>query len=174
MNPVFGHVFIVTHIYVLYHITQYIILHSYGGNMKKASRNGFSPEEQMELLKNPYTRTVTDTMIKFTDEFNDLFIKRHSQGTGPSIIFKDCGYDLDVIGSKRVVNYYNRLQRTYRYHTLIEQTHLSKNNNDNKKDYKSMPPSKAIEAMQHETTYLRQEIEFLKKIISLINKKPRN
>ena len=142
--------------------------------MKKECKNGFTIEEQMELLKNPYTRTVTDTMIKFTDEFNDLFIKRHSQGIGPSMIFRDCGYDLNVIGSKRVVNYYNRLQRTYRYQTLIEQTHLSKNTNDEKKDYKSMPTSKAIDAMQHEITYLRQEVEFLKKIISLINKKQKN
>jgi len=44
--------------------------------------HGFTPEEQIELLKNPYTRSVSEWMIKFTDEFNDLFIKRHSQG-GP-------------------------------------------------------------------------------------------
>ena len=108
---------------MVYHITYYINSHDYGGNMKKVCKNGFTPEQQVELLKNPYTRTVTDTMIKFTDEFNDLFIKRHSQGVGPSMIFRDCGYDLNVIGSKRVVNYYNRLQRTYRYKTLIAQTH---------------------------------------------------
>ncbi len=142
--------------------------------MKKVCKNGFTPEEQVELLKNPYTRTVTDSMIKFTDEFNDLFIKRHSQGVGPSMIFKDCGYDLSIIGSKRVVNYYNRLQRTYRYQSLIAQTHLSENKLESKKDYKTMPPSKAIETMQYEITYLRQEVEFLKKIISLINKKQKN
>jgi hypothetical protein len=34
-----------------------------------------------------------------------------------------------------------------------------------------MPPTLAIEAMQHEITYLRQEVEFLKKIISVMNKK---
>lgn len=142
--------------------------------MKKVCKNGFTPEEQIELLKNPYTRTVTDSMIKFTDEFNDLFIKRHSQGIGPSMIFRDCGYDLNVIGSKRVVNYYNRLQRTYRYKTLIAQTHLTENKCDAKKDYTTMPPTKAIDAMQHEITYLRQEVEFLKKIISLTNKKQKN
>ena len=66
--------------------------------MKKVCKNGCIPEEQVELLKNPYTRTVTDSVIKFTDEFNDLFIKRRSQGVGPSMIFKDCGYDLSIIG----------------------------------------------------------------------------
>ena len=142
--------------------------------MKKSSKKGFTPEEQLELLKNPYTRTVTDSLIKFTDEFNDLFIKRHAQGVGPSMIFKDCGYNLRIIGSKRIVNYYNRLQRTYRYQSLIAQTHLSDTPVESKKDYKSMPPTMAIEAMQHEIIYLRQEVEFLKKIISLINKKQKN
>lgn len=142
--------------------------------MKKSTKKGFTPEEQLELLKNPYTRTVTDSLIKFTDEFNDLFIKRHAQGIGPSMIFKDCGYDLSVIGNKRIVNYYNRLQRTYRYQTLIAQTHLADASTESKKDFKSMPPTMAIEAMQHEIIYLRQEVEFLKKIISLINKKQKN
>ena len=142
--------------------------------MKKKIKKGFTSEEQIELLKNPYTRTVTDSMIKFTDEFNDLFIKRHSQGIGPSMLFKDCGYNLNILGSKRIVNYYNRLRRTYRYQSLIAQTHLAENTKDIKKDYNSMPPSIAVEAMRHEITYLRQEVEFLKKIISLINKKQNN
>lgn len=86
--------------------------------------NGFTPEEQIELLKNPYTRTVSEWMIKFTDEFNELFIKRHSQGVGPSAIFRDCGYDLNILGSKRIVNYFNRLQRTYRCQNQTQQTHL--------------------------------------------------
>jgi hypothetical protein len=37
-----------------------------------------------------------------------------------------------------------------------------------------MPTSKAVEAMQHEIKYLRQEVEFLKKIISLINRKQKD
>lgn len=133
--------------------------------------NGFTPEEQMKLLKNPYTRTVSEWMIKFTDEFNELFIKRHSQGVGPSAIFRDCGYDLNVLGSKRIVNYFNRLQRTYRYQKQTQQTHLSAPDSGAKHDYGSMPPIQAFEAMQHEITYLRQEVEFFLKIISVMNKK---
>lgn len=141
-----------------------------GDPMRKVV-NGFTAEEQIELLKNPYTRTVSASMIKFTDEFNDLFIKRHSQGVGPSMIFRDCGYDLNILGSKRIVNYFNRLQNTYRYQQQIHQTHLSKERDHLAKDYKSMPPTIAIEAMQHEITYLRQEVEFLKKIISVMNRR---
>ena len=138
--------------------------------MRKVT-HGFTPEEQMELLHNPYTRTISEWMIKFTDKFNDLFIKRHSQGVGPSMIFSDCGYNLKVLGSKRIVNYYNRLQRTYRYQNQVQHAHLEDSHNPDDKDYKSMPPALAIEAMQHEITYLRQEVEFLKKIVSVMNKK---
>jgi len=133
--------------------------------------HGFTLEEQIELLKNPYTRSVSEWMIKFTDEFNDLFIKRHSQGVGPSRIFSDCGYNLEILGSKRIVNYYNRLQRTYRFQNQVHQSHLENSSEEVNKDYKSLPPSLAIDAMQHEIIYLRQELDFLKKIISVMNKK---
>ena len=63
------------------------------------------------------------------------------------------------------------MQRTYRYQNQVQQTHLENSHNSENKDYKSMPPTLAIEAMQHEITYLRQEVEFLKKIISVMNKK---
>ena len=66
---------------------------------------------------------------------------------------------------------YNRLQRTYRYQNQVQHAHLEDSHNPDDKDYKSMPPTLAIEAMQHEITYLRQEVEFLKKIVSVMNKK---
>ncbi len=37
------------------------------------------------------------------------------------------------------------------------------------RDYTTLPESKAIEYMQHELLYLRQEVEFLKKIIAADN-----
>ena len=122
--------------------------------------HGFTPQEQMELLQNPYTRTVSEWMIKFTDEFNDLFIKRHSQGVGPSMIFSDCGCNLRILGSKRIVNYYNRLQRTYRYKNQVQQIHLEDSHDHKDKDYKSMPPTLAIEALQHEITYRVRKSNF--------------
>ena len=76
--------------------------------------------------------------------------------------FKDCGYDLNMIGNKRIMHYCNRLQRTYRYKTLFAQMHLAETNTSIEKDYKSMPPSTSLEVMQHKITYLRQEVEFFK------------
>ena len=41
------------------------------------------------------------------------------------------------------------------------------------RDFTSIPQSKAIEYMQNELIYLRQEVEFLKKIITAENGKRR-
>ena len=42
-------------------------------------------------------------------------------------------------------------------------------------DYNTMPTQQSVAAMQREITYLRQQVEFLKKITELGNdKKPRN
>lgn len=129
----------------------------------------FTEEEKLELLSNKFTRSVTGHTIKFTDEFNDLFMARHNNGVRPSTIFKDCGYNLDLIGHRRVENYYNRLRTTIAYQNKQMQTQLLQSQVYT--DYCKLPPLQAIEAMQTEITYLRQEIDFLKKIISLANKK---
>lgn len=139
--------------------------------MKRPIRNGFTPDKQVELLKNPYTRSVSAGVIKFTDEFNELFIKRHSQGIGPSMIFKDCGYDLTLLGERRVTNYYNRLRNSYEYQHMVAESHLSQTESTVEDKYANMSPLMAMEAMQHEIKYLRQEVEFLKKIVSLVNRK---
>ena len=129
----------------------------------------FTEEERLELLQNRFTRSVTGHTLKFTDEFNDLFMARHEQGVRPSTIFRDCGYRLELIGHKRVENYYGRLKNTLMYKDKKVQEYLIKDRV--KSEYSALPPLKAIEAMQTELTYLRQEVDFLKKIISLANKK---
>lgn len=140
--------------------------------MKKIHEGGFTPEEKELLLRNPYTRSVSDRVIKFTDEFNELFIKRHSQGIGPTMIFSDCGYDTTLLGERRITDYFYRLKRQYKYKNLDEAIHVTSTpTSDNK--YSNMPPLVAIDAMQHEIKYLRQEVEFLKKIVSLVNTKKR-
>lgn len=132
----------------------------------------FTKEEKEELLSNPFTQSVGDHFIKFTAEFNDLFMARHDQGVGPSTIFRDCGYRLELIGNKRVENYYNRLKNTIHYSSKRRQEFLEKTTAN--KDYSALPPLQAISAMQTEITYLRQEVDFLKKIIALANKKRQN
>lgn len=131
----------------------------------------FTEEERLVLLSNRFTRSASGHFLKFTDEFNDLFMMRHEQGIKPSQIFKDCGYDINIIGHKRVEDYYARLKSTKAYKDKKYQEFLLRDMAQT--EYSSMPPLKAIEAMQTEITYLRQEIDFLKKIISLANKKKR-
>ncbi|WP_276632981.1 HTH domain-containing protein [Phascolarctobacterium succinatutens] len=56
-------------------------------------------EEEMELLrKNPYTYRVTYNMLLLTVEFKEKFWKLYLQGFSPVSIFKELGYDPNILG----------------------------------------------------------------------------
>lgn len=128
----------------------------------------FTEEQQQELLKNPFTKSVSADVIKFTDEFNDTFLRMHEQGIGPSEIFQNCGFKISTVGTRRVMNYYNRLNHSSKYgdgkyvvcrsHPCPEELSLDQR--------KTMPPLQTLSALQTEILYLRQEVEFLKKFLS--------
>ena len=129
----------------------------------------FTDEEIIELMQNRFTESVHGRTLKFTEEFIELFLARHAQGVAPSTIFKDCGYRVELVGKVRIANFYNKLKSSMQYAQLKENEFFQSTPLQN--DYSSLPPLQAINAMQNEITYLRQEVEFLKKIIAAANKK---
>jgi len=75
---------------------------------------------QVELLKkNLNIKNVSQKAITYTDEFKNIFIKEYNLGKIPNIIFKEAGFDIEVLGkgrikeaSKRWRNYYNKFGDT--------------------------------------------------------------
>ena len=70
----------------------------------------FTPEQQKELASNPYTRTVNDRQIRFTVEFKRYLL---SELSSPKMrhfqIFRNAGYDPDVLGRNRIAEFVERL-----------------------------------------------------------------
>lgn len=118
----------------------------------------FTKKEKEKLLSNKYTRSVGDKTIKFTDEFWKEFENRLISGETKKAICLELGYDPDLIGEKRL--------------EYVVTTINSSHRNPNKKrppigtKYSELPTEEAIRKMETELTYLRQEVEFLKKISS--------
>ncbi len=133
-------------------------------------------QEQMDILRaNPFTSKVDYHHIWFTLEFQNLFLARYEQGESSTEIFADLGYDIDVLGKTRVYNYprqlYNRLEKGLQ---LTETAGRTKVEAPSNVDYNTMPSQQSVASMQRELKYLRQQVEFLKKITELDNdKKPR-
>lgn len=130
-------------------------------------RKKFTTEEIEILRANPFTSRVDCHHIWFTLEFQNLFLSRYDEGESSSEIFQSLGYDISILGS-RVPNYPRQLRnRLAKGKELIEDHGNKKVDEPSYVDYNTMPSQQAVAAMQRELTYLRQQVEFLKKITAL-------
>lgn len=133
--------------------------------------------EQLEILSNnPFTSKVDWHHIWFTLEFQNIFLTRYEQGESSSEIFESLGYDIDILGKYRIYNYprtlYGRLEKGL---SLTETPGNTKLIAPTDMDYNTLPTQQSVASMQRELKYLRQQVEFLKKITELDNeKKPRS
>lgn len=126
-------------------------------------------DEEIEILKaNPFTSKVDRRHIWYTLEFQNLFLTRYEAGDTATEIFTDFGYDPAILGPHRIYNFPRRLYSKLRNgRGLTEGSGTSKTPNPLNIDYNTMPSQQAVSAMQRELTYLRQQVEFLKKITEL-------
>ncbi len=59
--------------------------------------------EEIEILqRNPYVVKATEKSVVYTNKFKEHFIEEHSLGKKPSQIFIEAGFDINMLGSKRI------------------------------------------------------------------------
>lgn len=126
----------------------------------------FTEEERKKLLENRYTLDVTEANIFYTTEFKNIFWIHYQAGEGVKSIFTQFGYDVDILGDGRIYNFSHKLSEDMK-NGRIPITTVKENNETPNTKYSD----EEIKAMEHELTYLRQEVSFLKKILSLGKKK---
>lgn len=130
----------------------------------------FTPEQVEVLAANPFTRNVTVYRISYTLEFKNLFLARYEGGESVRDIFNDLGYDVSVLGDSRVYSFSNDLlKRVEAGEVLAEDSPKKELEKPVNVDYNTMPSQQSVAAMQREIAYLRQQLEFLKKITELDN-----
>ena len=74
----------------------------------------FTEREIQILSSNPYVKSVSQKGITYTEEFKRIFIEENEKGKLPRNIFEECGFDIDVIGMKRVMSSGSRWRRRCR------------------------------------------------------------
>lgn len=133
----------------------------------RTNRREFTAEEQAILKKNPYTYRVYKSSIRFTIEFKETFMRQYEEGMSPTKIVEGLGYDAEMLGKRCIDSLYRNLQKQQASPEGLHEGSLrSKKIRPGSTDYESVPPKQALQLMQHELLYLRQEMEFLKKIIN--------
>lgn len=136
-------------------------------------RTSFTQKQVKELKANPYTYKVTADRIWFTINFKEAFWIKYQAGNTPRKVLTELGYDVSYLGQKRIDGIVQKIKKE-----AIEGKGFTEGANRRNrvplKEPKDISSPQTLERMQNELLYLRQEVEFLKKIIKTTTYKQDN
>jgi transposase len=123
----------------------------------------FTEKEIKELLDNPYVVSVTSTLITYTDEFKRIFIAQDKDGKLPREIFRDNGFDVDLLGGSRMRKAAYRWRKAYKEQGIegLKDTRKSPNVNRHKRELSIEEKNARLEV---QIQLLKAENELLKKL----------
>lgn len=127
------------------------------------SKKIFSKDEIATLSNNKYVRNVSEKAITYTNEFKIHFIAEYSKGKSSRVIFKEAGFDIDIIGLKRIDCSSDRWRKAYKENGVIGLDDTRKNNNGRPRK-RELTKDEIIQKQNAEIEYLKAEVELLKKL----------
>lgn len=131
------------------------------------SKKVFTDQEVEMLRGNQYTYAVTPHILSFTKEFKELFWDEYQAGAIPRQILEKYGYPADVLGKERIWGIAHVIKKQYYSPEGLHEGALPKTAQAVAADGRTT--EEQVRQLQGEVQYLRQEIEFLKKISSIRN-----
>ena len=124
----------------------------------------YTKKQQEELMKNKYTFKVQKDRIFFTKEFKQLFWTKYQAGVSPRKAIEELGYDLKYFNQNQIDNLVQHLRKK-----SIAGEDFPEGCSRERRPKIAPPPldnsEQSMQYLQHEITYLRQEVEFLKKVL---------
>jgi len=144
---------------------------------EKIARSQFTSAEISRLLDSPHVAYVSRTTISYTLAFKELFWQRYCDGVYPVRIFEDAGLDVEVIGKGRIEGFLKHLRHQKERGLSFKEGGEPHSGQPEKQFTFPTPPRRpknaqvvslspeSIARMAHEVAYLKQELEFIKKII---------
>jgi len=127
------------------------------------SKKIFSDDDIKNLKANKYVKNVSHKAITYTDDFKLHFLSEYEKGVTPSCIFAEAGFDLDVIGSKRIKGSSMRWRSAYKKDGISALSD-SRRGNSGRPRLKERTQEEIIEKQKAEIEYLKAEVELLKKL----------
>ena len=129
------------------------------------SRKVFTTEEVEMLRNNPYTFAVTPHILSLTKEFKELFWEEYQAGLIPRQILEKYGYPANILGKERIWGIAHVIKKQYHSPEGLHEGTLPRSGKSSGKD--AQTTEERVSKLQGEVEYLRQELEFLKKISSI-------
>lgn len=127
------------------------------------SKKLFTDKEIRTLSVNPYVKSVSSKGITYTDEFRRIFIADNDNGKLPREIFEECGFDIDIIGLKRIQSSGKRWRAVYREKGVagLRDTRVERSGRTSERELSLEEKNQRLEA---QLNLLKAENELLKKI----------
>ena len=120
------------------------------------SKKLFSSKDIEILSKNKYVKKVSEKGIR-------LFIAENEKGKFPRDIFEECGFDIDIIGLKRIQSSGSRWRSAFRRNG-VEQLQDTRKFNTGRPTEKDLSLEEKYEKLQAKLKLLQAENELLKKL----------
>lgn len=123
----------------------------------------FTEDEVKFLSKNRYVKRVSEKGITYTDEFKKIFIVENEKGKIPRVIFEEYGFDIDILGMKRIKSSASRWRKAYKGNGVLGLK-------DTRKDGSGRPRKSELtleekhERLMAQNNLLKAENELLKKL----------
>lgn len=115
---------------------------------------------EIKILKgNPYVKDVNENRITYTEEFKLLFVKEYFSGKKPMAIFSDAGFDVSILGSKRIERAAARWREANAAGTLGEK--YANNDYYEKHANQLLDLRRTIKAQENEILFLKERIKVL-------------
>ncbi|WP_138420940.1 IS3 family transposase [Aquibacillus sediminis] len=127
------------------------------------SKITFSTREIKILQRNPNVQRVSERAITYTDAFKNKFLDEYLTGKMPRQIFMENGFDVDVIGLKRIEQSAYRWKKAYEKNGLIGLTDSRKTGSGSPLK-RELSPSEVIERQEARIKLLEGQVELLKKL----------
>ena len=127
------------------------------------SKKIFSEKEINELSKNKYVKKVSQKGITYTNEFKLHFIAEYEMGKIPRQIFQDAGFDIQIIGIKRIECASDRWRKAYKKKGVLgldDKRALNSGRTLNR----DLTLEEILAKKDAEIEYLKAELELVKKL----------
>lgn len=131
-------------------------------------RRGYTKEEQAVLRKNPNTYKVTDKSLFFTAEFKRSFWASYQAGETPRTILRDRGYDPELFTQSAIDSLVHRIKKEAAsgegFREGPSNQRPAAQADRTMAEAQMMPTPENMQRIWNEVVYLRQQVEFIKKI----------
>lgn len=129
------------------------------------SKKRFSNEQIAALSKNANVARCSDKAITYSKDFKVRAVKRYrDEGYSAKQIFKEAGFDLDVIGKDRPKQCLRLWRRVFKVKGIKGLNVETRGRDGGRPRTKGLTDAKKIEYLEAKVAYLKAENDFLAKL----------